>query len=326
MDSKFRSNSNTTPDVLESDSKTQQHPNSSKIGQEFSLNSSTPSSENLVHELPETSPPANLLINSETANAIAANAIKSMNLSLNLEENSCSPKSPGHNQPGNLDHTQLETVEQNSTQTETNLQSKLSVPLPVLPVIHTKTPTDLKNSTTEVTLNTLDQSQARIRQLSAQLTSQIEESNKQFTLQQTKNNQTIHMTLPTTSAHNLPNGTTIGINANNNLNLQTLHKIVINDQGQKEYICHCEKKFTSSWSLTRHMRMHTGEKPFSCSFEGCHARFAQKSALTEHFRSHTGEKPYKCDLCDYKSARSGAIRRHITNLHKEYWIEGVRTL
>lgn len=64
--------------------------------------------------------------------------------------------------------------------------------------------------------------------------------------------------------------------------------------------------------------MHTGEKPFSCDYGDCDARFAQKSALTEHYRSHTGEKPYQCPICDYRSARSGAIRRHVWNLHQGY--------
>ena len=64
--------------------------------------------------------------------------------------------------------------------------------------------------------------------------------------------------------------------------------------------------------------MHSGEKPFSCDYGDCDARFAQKSALTEHYRSHTGEKPYQCPICDYRSARSGAIRRHVWNLHQDY--------
>ncbi|NIM37998.1 MAG: hypothetical protein GTN67_07005, partial [Hydrotalea flava] len=37
----------------------------------------------------------------------------------------------------------------------------------------------------------------------------------------------------------------------------------------------CSRKFTSHSNLRRHIRTHTGEKPYECRFPGCEGAFAQ---------------------------------------------------
>ncbi|XP_052261886.1 zinc finger protein 729-like [Dreissena polymorpha] len=45
----------------------------------------------------------------------------------------------------------------------------------------------------------------------------------------------------------------------------------------------CSKVFQSKWHLNRHVRIHTGEKPFECPV--CHKRFSQLSSSNSHMRN-----------------------------------------
>ncbi|KAF1767699.1 hypothetical protein GCK72_007666 [Caenorhabditis remanei] len=85
----------------------------------------------------------------------------------------------------------------------------------------------------------------------------------------------------------------------------------------KPYTCPrdgCDRRFSRSDELARHIRIHTGQKPFQCRI--CMRTFSRSDHLTTHVRTHTGEKPFSCDICGRKFARSDERRRHTKGLNK----------
>ncbi len=93
---------------------------------------------------------------------------------------------------------------------------------------------------------------------------------------------------------------------------------VITIHGRRD-CTYCIRAMDKPFMLIRHIRTHTGEKPFVCSYTQCGKRFAARGNLRRHVKNvHERAKSYGCRICGVQMSRLKHLLEHAKMFHPHY--------
>jgi uncharacterized Zn-finger protein len=183
---------------------------------------------------------------------------------------------------------------------------------PVVTDYNTTPSSNVSTSTSESTMNYIDQSHYASYRTSQTSVSQSVPSSYHDSVVKPSTTSNNYM-----SAINI-NGRDWTTNPNNNFTLQpppSLSSSSVKDEPQ-DYPMTVGNgqpiQFAKPRNYTnRPSKTPLHERPFSCPVEHCPRRFSRSDELTRHIRIHTGDKPFQCKICARAFSRSDHLTTHI---------------
>ncbi|KAJ8348207.1 hypothetical protein SKAU_G00267960 [Synaphobranchus kaupii] len=93
------------------------------------------------------------------------------------------------------------------------------------------------------------------------------------------------------------------------------NKLILRDKEPKLHKCkYCDYETAEQGLLNRHL-LAVHSKNFAHVCVECAKGFRHPSELKKHMRTHTGEKPYQCQHCEFRCADQSNLKTHIKSKH-----------